>query len=840
MPKGIANHAERGVVVFCGAGVSMVAPACLPSWWQMNAEVVHALTRQIVPFCGAERADDWARQINSRRQSGRFPPEFQAEIIARHYGAGYFKVLECLDGNEPNVVHFALAALARSGYVRAVVTSNFDRLLEVAFEKSGVSLDVCYSTAHFARLEDELEAPSPASSRCRLLKLHGSVEDHRTLVDTLAQRMRGLPPEVCACLRQLLRRHYWLFLGYSGRDLEGNPQYLCLQSESGGAVGFSWLVRDAAADEPIAAVKAVCSMYGERAEAPRGELPDWFLKQAEPLLPADYPRPPALSDAELARRRSSAARAIVDHAREWSVQLGPVRAALAIADMLMTSVANPQAAQELLSAVLAAQPQDGAAYVAVANALVNVLAAGGRFDDALSLGERALARAGSTNLADRSGLLSNMGLIDHARGSYRQALERFEQAYEVSSREPDEDRKGIALHNRAMALVSLGRPDEAVACYEEALEIVRASGDALAQAQTLNNMGDLLVQEGRYGEAIDVLRRAIELRERLGDDTGVASCLGNIAAAHQRRGEFTEARSTYQRILTTFRRLEDRTKEATTLRNLGTVAQELGQLDEAERLYRQAIALATEQRLEVQRAGGLMKLGSLLRVTERADESARLFEDALSACRNCGDRATEADVLNEMGIVHWQEGRLGAAESALQQAIVIREQLNQPAGQCEALGNLALVLIDRGEQGEALVLLKRKLAIAERLHARGLVANAHYNIAALSHAQGEIDASLDSFEKAQDLYLQTGQTGKAIEILAVMGEICGRQGKIGASLQWFDRAIPLAADVDHQTRIARRLAEVLTLLLENGYEELAQQYVNRLEMVGSKVEIQNT
>jgi hypothetical protein len=29
-------------------------------------------------------------------------------------------------------------------------------------------------------------------------------------------------------------------------------------------------------------------------------------------------------------------------------------------------------------------------------------------------------------------------------------------------------------------------------------------------------------------------------------------------------------------------------------------------------------------------------------------------------------------------------------------------------------------------------------------------------------------------------------------------------------------------------------------LLENGYEELAQQYVNRLEMVGSKVEIQKT
>jgi tetratricopeptide (TPR) repeat protein len=840
MAEVIANHAERGIVVFCGAGVSMVAPACLPSWWQMNAEVVHALSRQIEPFCGAERARDWAQQINIRRESGRFPPEFQAELIARRYGASYFKVLQCLDGREPNVVHFALAALARSGHVRAVVTSNFDRLLEVAFEKSGVPLDVCYSTAHFARLASELEAPSSEPPRCQLLKLHGSVDDHLTLVDTLAQRMRGLPPEICTCLRQLLRSHYWLFLGYSGRDLEGNPQYLCLQSELSRAVGFSWMVRDSAVDEPIPAVKAICSMYGERAEAPRGELPDWLLAQAERLLPAGFPRPPTLSDADLDRRRSGAARAIVDHAREWSVHLGPVRAALAIADMLRTSVANPQAAQELLSAVLDAQQEDGVVYVAVANELVNVLAAGGRFDEAVALGERVLARAGSIDLADRAGLLSNLGVIDSMRGMYQQALERFEQAYEVSARGRDEERISVALHNRAMALVSLGRPAEAVSCYEEALEIVRTSGDALAQAQTLNNMGDLLVKEGRYAEAIDVLRRAIELRERLGDDTGVASCLGNIAGAYQRRGELTEARSTYERILITFRRLGDRAQEATTLRNLGLVNQELGEFDEAESLYRQAIALATEHRLEVQRAGGMMKLGSLYRVTERAAESARLFDDALSACRTCGDQAAEADVLNEMGIVHWQEGRLEAAELALKQAIAIWEKLNQPAGLCEAIGNLALVLIDRGERGDAMALLKRKLAISERLHARGLIASALYNIAALLHAQGDLDASLDSFERAQGLYLQTGQTGKAIEILAVMGEICGRQGKIGASLQWFDRAIPLAADVDQQTRIARRLAEVLTLLRKEGYDEIGLQYVERLEMVGSKVEIRKT
>ena len=92
----------------------MVAPTCLPSWWEMNAEVVHALSRQIEQFCSAEQPADWAKRINARRDLGLFPPEFQAEIIAEHYGPDYFKVLECLDGDEPNAVHFAIAALARA------------------------------------------------------------------------------------------------------------------------------------------------------------------------------------------------------------------------------------------------------------------------------------------------------------------------------------------------------------------------------------------------------------------------------------------------------------------------------------------------------------------------------------------------------------------------------------------------------------------------------------------------------------------------------------------------------------------------------------------------------
>jgi len=49
-------------------------------------------------------------------------------------GPDYFRVLQALDAEEWNGCHAAIAALAKAGLVAAIVTTNFDRLLERALE----------------------------------------------------------------------------------------------------------------------------------------------------------------------------------------------------------------------------------------------------------------------------------------------------------------------------------------------------------------------------------------------------------------------------------------------------------------------------------------------------------------------------------------------------------------------------------------------------------------------------------------------------------------------------------------------------------------------------------
>ena len=203
MSENLVDQAHKGLVIFCGAGVSMVPPTCLPSWWQMNEEVIRALCNQIIPYVPPGKADYWAQAINERRDSRRFPPEFQAELITKHFGHTYFDVLSCLDGDTPNTVHLAIAELAKAGHVRAVITTNFDRVLEAAFTQAETPFDVHFSQAHFETLATSLDTAFDKPA-CQLIKLHGSVADPLTLVDTLAQRMRGLSPAVVTCLDHLL------------------------------------------------------------------------------------------------------------------------------------------------------------------------------------------------------------------------------------------------------------------------------------------------------------------------------------------------------------------------------------------------------------------------------------------------------------------------------------------------------------------------------------------------------------------------------------------------------------------------------------------------------------
>ena len=108
----------------------------------------------------------------------------------------------------PTSAHLAIADLVHDGFVRVIITTNFDRLLENALRERRVEPTIINSV-------DSIRGAEPlAHTTCYLVKLHGDYKDARIL-NTHAELAR-YPPEYDALLDRILDEHGLVVCGWSG------------------------------------------------------------------------------------------------------------------------------------------------------------------------------------------------------------------------------------------------------------------------------------------------------------------------------------------------------------------------------------------------------------------------------------------------------------------------------------------------------------------------------------------------------------------------------------------------------------------------------------------------
>jgi hypothetical protein len=163
--------------VLLGSGVSRSAG--IPTGWEITLELV----RRAGIAAGAGEQDDWHRwYVEQREQQPNYstlleelastPKERQAIIES------FLKPSE--DEREqglklPTPAHRAIAELAKTGHVRVIITTNFDRLMENALRDVGIEPTVVSSADGFAGAEPLTHTD------CYILKLHGDFKDARIL-----------------------------------------------------------------------------------------------------------------------------------------------------------------------------------------------------------------------------------------------------------------------------------------------------------------------------------------------------------------------------------------------------------------------------------------------------------------------------------------------------------------------------------------------------------------------------------------------------------------------------------------------------------------------------------
>jgi tetratricopeptide (TPR) repeat protein len=686
---------ESRLVIFAGAGISMAPPTNLPSWRDFNHVVIRALADGSAPLLDRALADRAVDVVSARHRQEKLPPEYQAQLLAEILRRRYFDAIRNLDSDRPNATHLAIAWLARLGLVRAVVTTNFDRVLEAAFSLLDVPLLVHYQPEHFRALADHLDQLTVVDSSCHLLKLHGSVVDPVTLIDTLAQRKRGFPPSVTQCTRHLLHGAHWLFLGFSGLDLEAEPNYLGLAAESEHAVGLTWMVRKGTQPKP--AVLALKERYGARAAIVEGELPEFVLELLQPYAPQARDEitarvaivsTPTQQQANVALRRGVA---------DWASALPPALCGLSLG-FIARACAEPSVALDLILAILSAmEPLSAADSQALSTTLSLVHNAGGillqgfgRHDEAAERFVKAIETAEDDDTRDR--WRSNLATSFEALGYIADAKELYAEALAGYRGRGDPTAIVFGLLGYGAFRIRQLELDEAHRLCEEAMNLANAIGDEYVRGTTLNLFGLIAKLKTHYNDALDLFGQAEQLFSRLGDDQAVAAAMSNRGEVLTAQGAFSQAEQVYQQSLAINRRTGRRENEASTCLALGLLEWDRGNANAARSWFHQAVELQRGLRNPTNEAFALYRLATL---EAEAGEMRLAIDIAKKALPLVEKRnpVLEQDLCGLIGRTLLQIGEVADAEHASRRAVDLARQRRDQKTLAGLLQNLGLTLL---------------------------------------------------------------------------------------------------------------------------------------------------
>ena len=194
-----------------GSGVSRAAE--VPTGWEITLDLI----RRVALAQGEKEQTDWDAWYQEK--NGKEPdyselvyelgssPDERRSILHSYIEPS---AEDPEEGRKlPTKAHYAIADLVQAGFIRLVITTNFDRLLENALREKWIEPTVIASV-------DALKGAEPlAHAKCYLLKLHGDYKDSR--IRNTDTELSSYPQEYDALLDRIFDEYGLLVCGWSGK-----------------------------------------------------------------------------------------------------------------------------------------------------------------------------------------------------------------------------------------------------------------------------------------------------------------------------------------------------------------------------------------------------------------------------------------------------------------------------------------------------------------------------------------------------------------------------------------------------------------------------------------------
>lgn len=490
-------------VIFAGAGISY--PSGLPIAAELTTTVL-----DLLPLSNSDR---------DALRLAKLPFEAFIETLSQICDVSH--LYEIYRQGIPNANHHLCVQLCARGYSPVVVTTNFDLLFENAFEFASIHAEKYWRNDELAMIGWNGHAP-------KIIKVHGSIEDERSLAITIRQvaGQKHLEGRT-ALIEQVFGSKVCnsaLVLGYSCSDkFDINP---VLRRISGERTKVILVMHNTSKTS-----EAKIEILGRSTLAgPFSSFPGFLVECDTRLFVNEIYRRILKQPLPEESLPGWDWRSMVS---EWfgsALNKHGTAFSFYAAGRLLKAASMPQKSIAYLEHALKAHPSP--------SLLINILQGIGdnhrdlgNLEDAQRNLRRVLRRVRHASMTkEHARALLSWGVVKADLKKYELSIRYYRKAEQLARQCDDPDLEAISIGNAGIALKNLGgtkRFKKAIRNHMRALEIARESGDKRSEGRTLGNLGITYSRTGDIPTAMKYYEMARSIAENLGDDYHTAIWLAN-------------------------------------------------------------------------------------------------------------------------------------------------------------------------------------------------------------------------------------------------------------------------------------------------------------------------
>jgi DNA-binding SARP family transcriptional activator len=315
----------------------------------------------------------------------------------------------------------------------------------------------------------------------------------------------------------------------------------------------------------------------------------------------------------------------------------------------------------------------------LAGALTYTLCMGGRYQEAVETGTRAVAAAQAVDDPRLEAYASTgLSMVHYALGQYPQSLERAKVALGILATRAT-GAAGVVIGIppevgarvwTTMSLARMGNFLEAGACGERAVAMAERLGDHRSRVSAYLCLGTTMLAKGDVDDAVPLFEAALDLCEGRPQAWYAPRVLADVAFAYAMRGDLPRAIPLLERAVDDAAAsgvVVDRTRA---LNYMGAALLWAGRVDDAQTTAEQALAQSRLRGERGDEAWALEVLGEVAIESGAASPDAAVahFEAALALAEQLGMRSLRGRCHLGLGRAHARAGRAAEARLAFARA----------------------------------------------------------------------------------------------------------------------------------------------------------------------------